>query len=364
MFSSCSLLELPIKTFRAHSPINGKNLRADAVDTFDYPRWVSQMGAKTMRWQGISPVSKQIVWVSGTGGQYAKTLDGGTTWQINKVAGADSLEFRDVHAISDKVAFLMSSGNGATSRIYKTTDGGISWDMQFRMEEPKGFLDCISFWDEKNGLAMGDSIDEQFYILKTNDGGTTWQRIDTLLFPPAYPNEGGFASSGTCLITKPGGYAWFGTGASGIKARVLHTRDFGASWEVNETPIFAQSNASGIFSLVFTDTQTGFAFGGDINQPNAYTDNVAVTYDGGYTWELAGRPTFPGAIYGASAVPFTAPNALVVVGPKGSSYSTDDGRTWKPLGRVQYWATAFVNAKNGWAVGPNGTIVKIATGRN
>jgi photosystem II stability/assembly factor-like uncharacterized protein len=78
-----------------------------------------------------------VVWASGTHGTYLRTLDGGATWTVAQVAGAENLDFRDVEAFSEDEAYLLAAGPGDQSRIYKTTNGGKSWDLQFTNHEPK-----------------------------------------------------------------------------------------------------------------------------------------------------------------------------------------------------------------------------------
>ena len=56
----------------------------------------------------VSPVNPQIVWAAGRNGTFTKTTDGGQTWQAGVVPGAETLQFRDVEAVSEKVAYLLS----------------------------------------------------------------------------------------------------------------------------------------------------------------------------------------------------------------------------------------------------------------
>src|SRR5206468_7073707 len=99
-------------------------------------------------------------------------------------------------------------------------------------------------------------------------------------------------------------------------------------WPVPETPIVHGATSAGIFSVAFRDSLHGIAVGGDNGNTDGYTDNVAVTADGGRTWALAGRPKLAGAAYGAAYVPGAAAPTVVAVGPKGADYSTDNGTTW------------------------------------
>src|SRR5262245_36605185 len=56
----------------------------------------------------VSPVNEQVVWLSGSKGTFVHTTDGGTTWKAGRVPGADSLQFRDVHAVDANTAYLLS----------------------------------------------------------------------------------------------------------------------------------------------------------------------------------------------------------------------------------------------------------------
>ena len=102
--------------------------------------------------RGVSAISTKVVWASGTHGTYLRTLDGGETWTPAQVPGAEALDFRDVEAFSADEAYLLAAGPGDQSRIYKTTNGGKTWALQFTNREPKGFYDCMAFWDLNNGI--------------------------------------------------------------------------------------------------------------------------------------------------------------------------------------------------------------------
>ena len=125
-------------------------------------QWARQNIETKASFRGLSVVNHNIVWASGTGGTFIKTTDGGKTWTVGQVPGAEKLDFRDIEAIDANTAYLLSIGNGETSRIYKTTDGGKTWEMQFKAADDKIFLDALAFWDRDNGIAMGDPIDGYF----------------------------------------------------------------------------------------------------------------------------------------------------------------------------------------------------------
>ncbi len=322
------------------------------------PVLTPQSSGTTALLQAVSAVSERVVWVSGHAGAVLRTVDGGDRWEATTVPDADSLQFRDVHGANELDAHLLSAGTGERSRIYRTRDGGRSWRLQFLMDEPDGFLDCLDFWDRERGFAYGDSLDGVLYVLRTGDGGASWVRVPADALPPARPGEGGFAASGTCAVAGAGGVGWIATGAGGA-ARVLRTADYGATWIAVDAPV-VRGDAAGLTTVAFRGGEVGVALGGDLARPDQHTRNVAVSRDGGFTWVAGGTPRMVGAVYGSAWVPGTEPPVLVAVGPGGADYSTDDGTTWSALDTAEYWAVDFADRRTGWAVGPAGRITKIA----
>jgi photosystem II stability/assembly factor-like uncharacterized protein len=244
--------------------------------------WLPQTSGVTARLRGISAVSDHVAWASGANGVVLRTLDGGATWQTRPISGAEKLDFRDVDALSEHVAYALSIGPGEASRIYKTTDGGGRWELQFANTDPKVFLDAMAFRDADRGIAFSDSVDGRFVILTTADGGHAWNRVPADRLPPALPGEGAFAASGTNVVLHGRDAVWIGTTAG----RVLRSSDDGRSWAISTTAIRTDGSA-GIFSIAFRDARHGVVVGGDYNKENEAIDNAAFTSDGGVTWTLA-----------------------------------------------------------------------------
>jgi photosystem II stability/assembly factor-like uncharacterized protein len=319
------------------------------------PRWTVQTSGVTHRLRGVSAVNEQVAWASGAGSTVLRTTDGGQTWQKLNVT-SDALDFRDIDAIDAQTAYVMSIGNGPLSRIYKTTDAGKTWNLQFKNEDEKAFLDAMSFWDANHGIAFGDSVDKQLYILTTADGGRTWTRVPTTNLPPAQENEGAFAASGTNIAVFGRSHAWIGTGAA-AKSRVLRTVDGGRTWQVADTPL-ASAPSAGIFSIAFRDAKHGVIAGGDYRKEQEAVDNLAVTSDGGITWTLVkGLSGFRSVV---AYVPGTKTPALIALGPSGGDYSLDDGRTWTRIDGPGFDTFSFVRGKQiGWGAGAEGKIGKL-----
>lgn len=314
------------------------------------PHWMPQLTSVDARLRGISAVSERIAWASGSGGTVLRTTNGGDDWKVLSVPEAGQLDFRDVDAFSDRIAYVLSIGNGAASRIYKTVDGGSSWSLQLANTDPRVFLDAMAFWGPNAGIAFSDSVDGQFVLFMTTDG-RTWSRIPADRLPAALPNEGAYAASGT-NVALHGDQVWIGTTAS----RVLHSPDRGRTWRVTQTAI-PTSESAGIFSIAFRDALTGVAVGGDYQKETEAVDNVALTSDGGKTWTLGTR------LSGFRSVVAFAPrskSSWIAVGPRGADISHDDGRTWAPFTGAGFHAFAFAPRSSvGWGVGERGAIGKL-----
>ena len=251
-----------------------------------------QISHTTENLRGVSAVSRQVAWASGTHGTYLRTTDGGRTWTPAQVPDAGMLDFRGVVAFSADEAFFMSAGPGELSRIYHTDDAGRHWQVQFTNTNPKGFFDSMVFWDSKHGVVVGDPIADEsgklkFEILLTDDG-QNWKAVSPRRLPAAMEGEGAFAASNTCIAiirSASDSNIWFATG--GKTARVFHSADRGQNWEVSDTPMVHGPASAGVFSIAFRDAMDGVIAGGDYKRPNEDGPNLAFTEDGGKTWTLS-----------------------------------------------------------------------------
>lgn len=255
--------------------------------------------------------------------------DRGRIWHTFEVpvgspTPSEPLDFRDLEVLSPDEIVLMAAGPGENSRVFRTEDGGSSWSLCVINEEPEGFWDGIAFWDQERGLLVGDSVDGKLTILRTLDGGCSWQPIPRSAIPDAIPGEYAFAASGTSLAVAGESTAWIATGGS--VARVYRSTDGGDSWIAVETPISAGTPGSGIFSIAFRDAQHGVIVGGDYEHPDQVLTLAAWTEDGGQSWQPAS--SFPKG-YRSGVAWQKGRQRWVAVGPTGFDVSRD-GRDWQP----------------------------------
>lgn len=87
-------------------PVVASLARAPAAE------WQSQTSGAIGRLRGVSAVSSSVAWASGANGTVLRTIDGGQSWPARRGPGAETLDFRDIDAMSDRVAYTLSIGAG------------------------------------------------------------------------------------------------------------------------------------------------------------------------------------------------------------------------------------------------------------
>lgn len=258
------------------------------------------------------------------------------------------LEFRSI-AQTSKNVFLLSVANPAL--LYQVSKKTLKVKLVYKEINPKVFYDSMQFWNDKEGIAIGDPIEDTFSIIVTRDGGETWTKILSDKLPTNAKGEAAFAASNSNIVIK-GNDTWLVSG--GKKARVFHSSDKGRTWKVVDTPIVQGKTMTGIFTADFYDSKHGFVAGGDYELPEQKTDNKAFTKDGGKTWELTGQDQGFGYASCVQYVPGSNAKELVCVGASGIQYSQDGGANWKELSNdTKLFTIRFINKNTAIAAGYN-----------
>lgn len=278
--------------------------------------------------RGLSVVSDSVAWVSGSGGHIGISGDGGKTWAWQQLKGYEKSDFRDIEAFNAKEAIIMSSGTPAL--ILKTTDGGATWQEKYRNADSLYFLDAMAFADKKHGFVLGDPIKGQFLMLETKNGGQTWAAMYNA--PPAVPGEAAFAASGTCLRADDG-LLTIVTG--GAKSRIVQTpiRDDFPLWLSRPLPLTNGDQSRGAFSVANGKSQVIIVGGNYAKDTRA--DSVAYIMPNGkahfdYTFPVAGPLGFQ------SSVEYIKGDIFLSTGTPGSCITTDGGKTWIKIDDKSY----------------------------
>jgi photosystem II stability/assembly factor-like uncharacterized protein len=287
------------------------------------------------------------LWASGTNGTVLRSSDDGK--KFRQLLAPDTLDFRDVEAFDDDTAFIMSSGDQGKSRIYKTSDGGKSWKLQYSDPRPAFFLDSLACDFPTHCVAIGDPIDGRFVVLLTNDG-EKWQELPQSGRPKALPGDGAFAASGTA-ISLCRGQILFVTG--GAIPRMLNSKNDGSTWNFADLPIEHGNASSGAFSIG-CDGNDLAVVGGDYKKPAQRELIAAYSHDEGKTWHPA--ETQPQGF--RSAVAWLSNQSVVAVGTTGADISHDKGAHWAAIDSSNWNAVSAVDGE-AWAAGPQGNIARI-----
>ncbi|HKG70123.1 MAG TPA: hypothetical protein VKA92_14720 [Segetibacter sp.] len=281
--------------------------------------------------RGMSAPSDAVIWVSGSNGTIGKSADAGTTWRWIVVPGFEKRDFRDIEAFDSSTAIAMAVDNPAI--ILKTTDGGATWKKVFEHAQEGMFLDAMDFKNKKEGICVGDPLNtgqvngKQFYIIRTFNGGDTWEEVPSSQMPTAQPGEAIFAASGTNIsFFEDQDYEYgFVTGGS-----VSNLYLMGKERKQNKKttiPIIRGSETTGTFSMA-TDKQRIYCIGGNYKAPEERFNNYWYTTDKGITWDSA-RVNQPFGY--RSCIRIIKNQTLIACGPTGIDFASNGYKEWKKV---------------------------------
>lgn len=276
--------------------------------------------------RGVSAVSDQVVWVSGSRGTVGRTEDGGATWKWIRVPGFEERDFRDVEAFDARTALIMAVGEPAV--LLKTADGGRNWKKVYENGQPGMFLNAMVFRDRENGMVLGDPIGGRFFLAASSDGGASWRELPEPRLPVADSGEYCFAASGTNLFLQGSGEFHFVSGGS--RSRLITNESTvalpilqgGASQGANSIAVWASRGRPLQFAIV----------GGDFEEPLLRRQNCVVSRDGGKTWI---RPSNPPYGYRSCVIYITA-GKLITCGLNGVDISLDEGINWNSISALSF----------------------------
>ncbi|NER12016.1 oxidoreductase [Leptobacterium flavescens] len=305
---------------------------------------VEEIYSDSISIRAIELTDEGELWFAANKGIYGRYTKEGA--MITERISVDTIypAFRSV-AYNGKDAFALSIANPAL--LFKLTP---ELKMVYKEVHENVFYDSMTFWNEKEGIAMGDPTDNCLSIIITRDGGDTWTKLSCDKLPQSGEGEAAFAASDTNIAIY-GDHTWIVSG--GMRSRVFYSLDRGESWEVYETPIIQGVATQGIYSVDFYDENNGVVIGGDYTKPEGNEKNKAVTTDGGKTWTLVSDGG--GAVYKSCVqyIPGSQANEMVAVGFTGISFSNDSGNSWKKLSDEGFYTIKFLNDSTAYAAGRN-----------
>lgn len=289
-------------------------LQAQHIEKYTLPPTVRSS------FRGLSVVNDSVAWVSGSKGWVGRTTNHGLHWEFNQIPGFEALDFRSLYAFNDSTALIANAGSPAY--ILRTTNGGKSWQAVYTNTAAAIFMDGVDFWNESEGLMYGDPIDGRMFLLFTKDGGKTWYEPALETRPKLNEGEASFAASGTGIRCYNKKRLVIATG--GKTSRLFISDNRGKTWRNATPPVQQGKESAGIFSVAFQNSKSGVVVGGDFAMDTLKVRNAFTTNDGGKTWKAAN----PAPVGYRECVEYISDNTLVTTGPTGTEYSSDSGKQW------------------------------------
>jgi photosystem II stability/assembly factor-like uncharacterized protein len=261
------------------------------------------------------------------------------------------LEFRSLAQNTNSI-FVANIGNPAF--IFKINKRNLKVKKVYSETNEKVFYDSMKFWNDKEGITIGDPTASCLSVLITRDGGNSWQKINCNQLPIVEEGEAAFAASNTNICIK-GDATWIVSG--GKKARVFYSPNKGDSWNAIETPIVQGQAMTGIFTADFYNNQIGIIAGGNYEEPNQNFQNKALSTDGGKSWKLIADASGFGYASCIQFVPDTSGKDIVAIGAMGLYYSIDRGVNWEQVSQDNSLFTIkFLDKHTAFAAGKNKVI--------
>ena len=255
------------------------------------------------------------------------------------------LAFRAIEYVNGNVLALSI---GSPARLYKLNRKSSQPKLVYEEVHENAFYDAIAFWNDNEGIAIGDPTEDCMSIIITRDGGDSWVKLSCDILPKTKEGEAAFAASDS-NIAIIGSHTWIATG--GLASRIMYSSNKGNTWEVIETPIVQGLETTGMYALDFYDKLNGFAIGGDYTKAADSSANKIRTRDGGKTWQVVAENQSPGYRSCVQYVPNSNANELVAVGFNGIDYSNDSGTSWKHLSDEGFYTLRFLNDSVAYAAG-------------
>lgn len=309
----------------------------------------------------IDPINSNIIYV-GTGeangghnnfpgGGVFKSTDGGSTWNFLGLEGTTSIGRIVINPQNTNIIYLASVGSyfapNPERGIYKSTDGGFSWEFSLFVSDTTGFVDIIidpdnpdrlmaAAWERVRRPNSSHLFGPSSGIYKTTNGGTDWSKISNSVLPnPELVNVGriGLAihQNDPNIV-----YALYTDGYNIIS--LYRSNDFGVSWINVDTDSELSGGTAG-FSWYFGQVRV------HPTNPNiVYVLDVAFmrSTDGGINWPIQygyGGPSELHVDHHALAFNPSDPNFIINGNDGGINISTNGGQTFSQPKKIP--ATQF-----------------------
>lgn len=312
-------------------------------------QWVAQSSAN-FSWGTplfkVKVVNANTVWAATPYQRLAKTTDGGISWSAYPINDPNflNLNIASISAADANTAWAGTTMNSVhpsnlpASRIYRTTDGGLTWLYQSSAFPNVGTrVHFLHFFDINNGVAIGTTQTgraapgpDTLHIITTSNGGITWQPVPAANIPGL---PGTFTTAATF-----GNTIWF----MDTNRQLYKSTNKGLNWTTSD-PGFPAANSQ-LMTLAFCNNQNGLAY---------FSGEFRKSTDGGTSW-VAVNPT--GYWFNEKIVGIPGTNSFIAISSvllaSGSAITHDHGSTWQPIEYIlRHFDADFLNSTTGYSGG-------------
>lgn len=267
----------------------------------------------------------------------------------------------DIFFVNQEVGWY---GNGQ-GKLYKTTDGGLTWDEQW--EQPGTFIRALGFVSEQVGFLGNVGTDyfpgvkDETPLYTTTNGGETWEPvsirgpqpkgicvIDILRVP--FINHG---TLGTKVTVRAGGRV-------GGPAYLMTSKDMGTTWISEDLSALTAM----VLDVKFVSEKVGFIAGASDVEVEKSHALILRTQDGGRSWQKVYESSRPWELTWKLSFPTSATGYVTIQNYDESAANTkrfiaktsDGGLHWTEMlvdqdHTLQEFGIAFLDAQHGWLGG-------------
>lgn len=294
--------------------------------------------------RGLGIADKNIISVSGSNGMIGISTDGGNSWKWQQVKNFEQKDFRDIEVFDKNHILLMSIDTPAY--ILKTADGGNSWNTVYKNNTPGMFLDAMNFKGKK-GIVVGDPVNGKIFLATSNNNGNYWESITTNFSNKINNGEAFFASSGSNIVLRKDGNFYLVSGGSHAR---LFTKNF-----VNTLPVMQGTGSTGANAVAVYKNHIAVC-GGDFIHPFRNDSCLCFSDDEGKTWHT---PVIPPNGYRSDII-YISDTLLYTCGLTGIDISEDGGKAWRSISKDPFNTCRFNQETNEvFFAGPHGSVAKL-----
>jgi photosystem II stability/assembly factor-like uncharacterized protein len=284
----------------------------------------------------LDPKNPNVVWVGtgennsqrsvGYGDGLYKSVDGGDSWKLMGLESSEHIAKILIDPRDSNIVYVAAQGplwnSGGDRGLYKTYDGGLTWDQVLYIDENTGITDIVMDPRDPNVIyAASYQRRRHIWVLldggpgsgihKTTDGGKTWTELENGL------PDGDMGRIGLAISPVKPDIVYAIVEATDDESGFYRSTNRGISWDKRNSSI---STSPQYYQEIFADP---------VNPDKVFSLNTVtrVTYDGGKTWERYGRDNRHVDDHALWIDPDRTEHVLI--GGDGGIYETwDDGANW------------------------------------